>query len=82
MTIMIQSYMYGSAPPLPDAPVSITRRKNRRKRTTTEEGYIHSNGGGHIHTNGGKEERQPLLPPMVRHRSDSPEQIKRNQVHG
>jgi len=74
---MIQSFMYGSAPPIPDAPLTINRRKNRRKRTTTEDGYIHAHT--HTNTNGnGKEERQPLLPPaMVRDRSFSPEQIKR-----
>jgi len=76
---MIQSFMYGSAPPIPDAPTSIIRRKNRRKRQTTEDGYAHAYSSTNGSGNGnGKEERQPLLPPVVvRDRSYSPEQIKR-----
>jgi hypothetical protein len=82
MTIMIQSYMYGSAPPN-DPPQSIIRRKNRRKRQATAEDGLNGHGNGN--GNGWKEERQPLLPALVvrdRDRSISPEQVKRGHGDG
>lgn len=71
MTIMIQSYMYGSSPPVDETPTISTRRK-RRKRTTTEDGLTTSHT-----TNGWKTERQPLLQSRERDRSLSPEIVKR-----
>jgi hypothetical protein len=53
MTIMIQSYMYGSAPPN-DPPQSIIRRKNRRKRQATAEDGLNGHGNGN--GNGWKED--------------------------
>jgi hypothetical protein len=84
MTIMIQSFMYGSSPPVPDTPQLNTRRKNRRKRTTTEDGLGHVHVHAHQPPNangvGWKNERTPLLqtPSTTtrdRERSHSPETI-------
>jgi hypothetical protein len=72
MTIMIQSYMYGSSPPI-DETSTITTRRKRRKRPTTEDGLTTS----HSHSGGWKQERQPLLQSRERDRSLSPEIAKR-----
>jgi hypothetical protein len=74
MTIMIQSYMYGSSPPI-DEISTITTRRKRRKRPTTEDGLTTSHS--HSAMNGWKQERQPLLQSRERDRSLSPEITKR-----
>lgn len=73
LTIMIQSMMYGSAPPIDENSPAVPRRKGFRRRRTAgshlEDGKGLGQGHGH-----GQGERQPLL---TRDRSVSPETIFR-----
>lgn len=87
LTIMIQSLIYGSSPPVDESSPIIPRRKATRRgvrRTATGGSYLEEGNGlvsskGHSYAQG-QGERQPLL---VRDRSSSPETItgpRRNKM--